>query len=62
MIKKPKISPDFTVEDIRKVREYLYEKTKHLTFNERMAIADKTARKWMKEIEKIRKEKGISFN
>jgi uncharacterized protein (UPF0305 family) len=62
MIKKPKISPNFTVEDIQKLREYNYEKTKHLTFNERMALADKAARKWMKVIEKIRKEKGITFD
>jgi uncharacterized protein (UPF0305 family) len=62
MIKKPEISPNFTVQDIQKVREYLYEKTKHLTFNERMAISSKNAQKMMKEIEKIRKEKGITFN
>jgi uncharacterized protein (UPF0305 family) len=62
MVRKPKISPNFTVEDIQKLREYNYEKTKHLTFNERMAITDKIARNWMKEIEKIRKEKGITFN
>jgi uncharacterized protein (UPF0305 family) len=62
MIKKPKISPQFTLDDIHKIREYHYQKTKHLTFNERAAITDKIAQKWMKEIEKIRKEKGITFN
>lgn len=28
---KPKISPDFTIEDIHRIREWHYEKRKHMT-------------------------------
>jgi hypothetical protein len=58
MIKKPKISPQFTVEDIHKIREYNYQMTKHLTFDERMALTRKRADKEIAAIEKIKKEKG----
>lgn len=30
------ISPDFTVEDIHRIREYNYEKTKHMTVEEKL--------------------------
>jgi hypothetical protein len=33
-MKKLKISPDFTIEDIHKIREYHYEMTKNMTFEE----------------------------
>ena len=36
-MEKPIISPDFTVEDIHKIREYNYEMTKSMTFEERRA-------------------------
>jgi len=35
---KPIISPNFTVEDIHKIREYHYELTKNLPFEERAAF------------------------
>ena len=31
---KPQISPDFTVNDIHKIREYNYERRKDMTFEE----------------------------
>jgi len=34
-MEKPIISPGFTVEDIHKIREYHYELTKDMTFEER---------------------------
>jgi dipeptidase len=33
-MKKLKISPDFTIEDIHKIRRYHYEQTKNMTFEE----------------------------
>ena len=36
MIAKPVISPDFTIEDIHKIREYHYELTKDMTTQERI--------------------------
>lgn len=35
-MKKPVLSPDFTIEDIHKVREYNYYQTKDMTSQERM--------------------------
>jgi len=37
-MEKPIISPDFTVEDIHKIREYHYELTKDMPFEERAAF------------------------
>ena len=34
---KPVISPDFTIEDIHKIREYNYEVTKNMTIEEKIA-------------------------
>ncbi len=39
-MEKPILSPDFTVEDIHKLREYNYEMTKDITDNERMDYYD----------------------
>ena len=36
MITKPNISPDFTIEDIHKIREYHYELTKDMTTQEKI--------------------------
>ena len=35
-MEKPILSPNFTIEDIHKLREYNYEMTKHMTDKERM--------------------------
>ena len=44
------ISPDFTIEDIHKVREYHYEMTKDLTFEDRARYyADDIFRKQIDE-------------
>lgn len=36
-MEKPVISPDFTIEDIHKIREYNYEVTKNMTLEEKLA-------------------------
>ena len=36
VIAKPVISPDFTIEDIQKIREYHYELTRDMTTQERI--------------------------
>lgn len=35
-MEKPIISPDFTIEDIHKIREYNYELTKDMTLEEKL--------------------------
>ena len=37
-MEKPIISPDFTIEDIHKIREYNYELTKDMTLGEKLSI------------------------
>ncbi len=49
------ISPDFTIEDIHKIREYNYEMTKNMTTEERRkyyAVGAEKARKRMQELKK----------
>lgn len=43
--KKTVLSPDFTIEDIHKLREYNYEMIKHMTDEERMDFI-----KWFEKI------------
>jgi len=45
---KPSISPDFTVEDIHKIREYHYELTKNMSFEERAAFYREGAKEFQK--------------
>ena len=45
-MEKPNISPDFTVEDIHKIREYHYELTKDMTREERRAFYSEGAREF----------------
>lgn len=49
-IEKPVLSPDFTIEDIHKIREYNYEMTKDYTTEELIAYyknkADEIAKKY----------------
>lgn len=37
MVEEPILSPDFTLEDIRKLRDYDYEMTKNMTDEEKVA-------------------------
>ena len=49
------ISPNFTIEDIHKIREYNYEMTKDMSFEERRAYYKKGADEVQSHIEKLRK-------
>lgn len=57
---KLEISPDFTIDDIHKIREYNYEMTKEMTTEEQRAYYNKGADSMMKRIEEIRKGKQPS--
>ena len=50
-IKKPKLSPNFTIDDIHKIREYNYEITKDYTTDELIAYyknkADQITKKYL---------------
>jgi hypothetical protein len=50
------ISPDFTIEDIHKIREYNYEITKDMTANERRNYYKTIAEKAKEKIEQFKKE------
>lgn len=47
----------FSVEDIHKLREYHYEKTKNLSTEERIREVSDSAKRVKKDIEKARKKK-----
>jgi len=59
-MKELKISKDFTIEDIHKVREYNYEKRKNMTFEEEKADIAKGANAMLKLIDEKRKETGLT--
>ena len=48
---KLEISPDFTLEDIRKIRDYNYEITKNMTTQERIAYYNKGAEPYIENQE-----------
>ena len=54
MMEKPVLSPDFTIEDIHKLREYNYEVIKHMTDEERMDYYNKRGREVQKKLEKMK--------
>jgi hypothetical protein len=56
-MEKPNISPDFTIEDIHKIREFNYEATKEMSFEERKAYYAEGADKVRAEINKLKEEK-----
>lgn len=50
MVTKPVISPDFTIEDIHKIREYHYELTKDMSIQERINFYNEGGRAFLKEM------------
>lgn len=48
------ISPDFTIEDIHKIREQNYEKTKDMTVAEKVAYYNNSGKEAEREIERRR--------
>ncbi|MDE7251357.1 MAG: hypothetical protein K2O32_00225 [Acetatifactor sp.] len=55
---KPNISPDFTIEDIHKIREYHYELTKDMTVQEKINFYNEGGRAFLAEMEKRKKQKA----
>lgn len=53
-MKKPVLSPNFTIEDIHKLREYNYEITKNMTDEERMEYYNKRGREVQRKLEKMK--------
>lgn len=62
MLEKLIISPDFTIEDIHKIREYHYELTKDMTVAEKVAYYNNSGKEAQKEIERRRvlKRKSVA--
>lgn len=48
------ISPDFTIEDIHKIREQNYERTKNMTVEEKVAYYNNSGKDAEREIERRR--------
>ena len=57
-MEKPILSPDFTIEDIHKLREYNYYRTKDMTPSERRNYYNERGRAFLKEIEDGRLQKA----
>jgi hypothetical protein len=61
-MEKLEISPDFTIDDIHKIREQNYERTKNMTMEEKIAYYNTAGLEAEKEIERRRalKQKNVS--
>ena len=53
-LEKPILSPNFTIEDIHKLREYNYYVTRNMTVHEQMEYYNAGGRAFQKEIEEER--------
>ena len=51
MIAEPVISPDFTIEDIHKIREYHYNLTKDMKKKKKINFYNEGGRSFLREIE-----------
>ena len=56
IMEKPVFSPDFTIDDIHKLREYNYYITKDMTLQERMDYYNKKGRAFQQEIEESKQQ------
>ena len=56
-IPKPEISPNFTIEDIHKIREWKYERRKNMTTAEWLADEAAGAQRMLDEIARVREKK-----
>jgi glutamyl-tRNA reductase len=56
-IPKPEISPNFTVEDIHKIREWNYERTKDATFEEYKVLVKKESDDFLQFMAALKAEK-----
>lgn len=57
IMEKPVLSPEFTIDDIHKLREYNYYLTKDMTPQERMDYYNKKGRAFQQEIEESKLQK-----
>lgn len=57
MVAMPEISPDFTIDDIHKIREYHYELTKDMSRQEKMDFYNNGAREFLKEMQERKLQK-----
>ncbi|MDE6232647.1 MAG: hypothetical protein K2M60_04790 [Lachnospiraceae bacterium] len=57
---EPIISQDFTIEDIHKIREQNYERTKDMTVAEKVAYYNNSGKEAEREIERRRTLKQIN--
>jgi hypothetical protein len=55
-MKPSEISPNFTIEDIHKIREYNYEMTKNMTRQEKMDYYNKRGMEVQRKIQNMKKE------
>jgi len=53
-MEKPILSPNFTIEDIHKLREYNYEMTKDMTDKERMNYYNSRGREVQRKLENMK--------
>ena len=58
MIAELAISPNFTIEDIHKIREYHYELTKDMTTQEKINFYNEGGRAFLAEMEKRKLQKA----
>jgi hypothetical protein len=56
-IPKPKISSQFTVDDIHKIREWNYERTKDASFEEYVNDIKKDANQFLRRIDSLKNGK-----
>jgi len=54
ILEKPILSPNFTIEDIHKLREYNYQVTKNMTVHEQIEYYNAKGNAFYKEIEEER--------
>ena len=51
MVTKPVISPNFTIEDIHKIRKYHYDLTKDIILQEKIDFYNESGNAFLKEME-----------
>jgi len=60
-LNKPELSPDFTMEDIWKLREYNSLRRSKMTFEEMKVELDESSGRVMEEIRQIREAKALAL-
>ena len=55
------ISPDFTIEDIHRIREYNYEATKHMTVEEKLLYYNTPRTDAEEQIEQLRAKRNANL-